>query len=291
MTGMSRDAGTTWRALDPHESPNLVDARLQVHHAAQLVSALGISYLVHEPDDSHTNLEWLDALGALAGRPIMGSSLIRGAVRFHPLALLTLDDHNAPRATMPLHGVTITGAAEWMRARLAECDLDPAAYTLDKHYTIPSHRVAGAGAFDDSAAAAFENLSRFYSDASLALEQIAGATPNAAPVRCWPHHFDIATLLEVTDESGAAARKTISLGMTPGDAYYHEPYFYASMYPSPSTDGVRPPLEGRGDWHSLDWLGAVLPGSRLVASTQQTQVDAFLSSAVAACTSLLVRAG
>ncbi|HTE47912.1 MAG TPA: DUF5996 family protein [Gemmatimonadaceae bacterium] len=277
----------TWRPLDPRAAPNLVDARLQVHHAAQLATALGIAYLLHEPDDSHTNLEWIAEIGALASRPVMGSSLMRVAVQFHPFAVLVLDERNAARSTLPLQGETIAQAAAWIRARIAEAGLDASLYTLDKHYTIPSHPVAGSGIFDASNAAAFENLARFYSDAAMVLEEIAAAAPNSDPVRCWPHHFDIAALLEVSPELATAPRKTISLGMEPGDDYYREPYFYASMYPSPSTDIERPPLEGNGEWHTRDWLGAVLPGSRLTTSTQQTQVEAFLSSAVKACTSLL----
>lgn len=287
MTRGSIDAGPVWRALDPHSAASLVDARLQLHHAVQLATALGISYLPPEPDDSHTNLEWLDDVGGLASRPVMGSSLIRVAVRFHPLALLVLDEDDAPRSTMPLDGQTISDASRWIQARLAECGLDATAYTLQKHYTIPRHTVGASGAFDASNAAAFENLARFYADAALVLSHVVRETPNASAVRCWPHHFDIATLLEVAPQTTSAPQRTISLGMTPGDEYYAEPYFYASMYPSPGARGTRPPLEGNGDWHTRDWIGAVLPGSRISATTQQSQVEAFIASAVAACTSLL----
>jgi hypothetical protein len=291
MTRVSHGSGAIWRALDPDQSTKLVDARLQLHHAAQLASAIGISYLLHEPDDSHTNLEWIDEAGALASRPVMGTSLIRLAVRFHPFALLVLDENDEPRATMALDGRTISDASQWVREQLAGCGLDADAYTLQKHYTIPSHPVGASGAFDATNAAAFENLARFYADTALVLGELVVDTPNASPVRCWPHHFDIATLIEVAPVSTTTPQRTISLGMTPGDTYYPEPYFYASMYPSPRADVARLPLEGNGAWHTHEWLGAVLPGSRLAGPTQQTQVEAFVSSAVVACTSLLLETG
>jgi hypothetical protein len=291
MTRDSRGTGAIWRALDPGQSTKLVDARLQLHHAAQLATAIGISYLLHEPDDSHTNLEWIDEASALASRPVMGSSLIRLAVRFHPFALLLLDENDEPSATMALDGRTISDASQWVRAQLAGCGLDADAYTLRKHYTIPPHPVGASAAFDATDTAAFENLARFYADAALVLGEIVVDTPSASPVRCWPHHFDIATLIEVAPASTGTPQRTISLGMTPGDTYYPEPYFYASMYPSPRADAARPELEGNGAWHTHEWLGAVLPGSRLAAPTQQTQVEAFMSSAVAACTGLLLETG
>jgi hypothetical protein len=64
-------------------------------------------------------------------------------------------------------------------------------------------------------------------------------------VRCWPHHFDIATLLSLGrgDPEGAAA---IGIGMSPGDAYYPQPHFYISPWPAPPADALpRPPIPGQ----------------------------------------------
>jgi hypothetical protein len=75
--------------------------------------------------------------------------------------------------------------------------------------------------------------------------------------------------------------------MEPGDAYYDEPYWYASVYPAPRADAPRAALDGGGVWHTRDWIGAVLPGSRLSDSEQPAQVAAFLDSALGAGTRLL----
>src|ERR1041384_4350124 len=69
-----------WRPIEVREARQLVDARLQLHHAAQLVAGLGISYLPRRDDDSHTNLEWLPAFNALASNPV-GASAFRLAIR------------------------------------------------------------------------------------------------------------------------------------------------------------------------------------------------------------------
>ena len=275
-----------WRPLRPDIARNSTDARLQLHHAAQLVSAIGISYLPPQPDDSHTNLEWLATISSLASHAVSGPSPIRLAVRPHPFALLLLDA-GGQRATLPLHGCTVAEAANWVRQQLAAQGVDATAYTLAKHFTIPPHAVAESAPFDATDANAFDELGAWYANAALVLDAVVAQTPNASAVRCWPHHFDLATLIEIAPGNGS--RKTISLGMEPGDSYYAEPYFYASMYPSPAADEQRGALDGGGMWHTREWIGAVLPASRVGRDGQRAQLDAFVASAIRECTVLLRR--
>lgn len=269
-----------WRPLRPEAAGSLVDTRLQLHHAVQLATALGISYLPKRADDSHTNLMWVDALSALVSNAVPGRDEIRIGVSLAPFALLLLVN-DGPRANFSLDGRTIAEGAEWIRNHLATFGLDAAKYTLAKHYTIPEHGVDGGAAFNASNADTFEQLAAWYSDASIVLEEFVARMPHAAPVRCWPHHFDIATIIEL------APGKTISLGMEPGDVYYHEPYFYASAYPRPRLDLERPPLAGNGFWHTHEWLGAVLKASDIAAPGQRDQIEAFVQSAITATTELL----
>jgi hypothetical protein len=281
MTAASDASTRPWRLLDPQPGTALEDVRLQLHHAAQLAAALGISYLPAQPDDSHTNLEWIDAVEALASKPT-GSPPIRIAARPHPFAILVLDAKANALATYLLDGRTIDDAARWIRGQLAEYGLDGARYTLKRHYEIPPHAVDTGAAFRATAPELFQQLADWYADGSAALERLAAATPNASSVRCWPHHFDIATLITVSDG------KTIGVGMDPGDVYWQEPYFYANAYPSASPDAPRDALAGNGVWNTRDWIGPVLPASRLAATNQDAQVDAFIQSAVSACRRLLL---
>jgi hypothetical protein len=277
----AREPTRAWRPVDPRRAGELVDARLQLHHAAQLVAAFGICYLPAQADDSHTNMEWLAPIIALASQRV-GQPGTGVAVQLHPFALLVLDADNTVVATSLLDGASLDGAARWLREQLARRGFDSARYTLERHYEIPHHRVADGAAFD-AAGDRLDELANWYSNADSILRQVVVATPNASPVRCWPHHFDIATLLEV------APGKTISLGMEPGDDYWREPYFYASMSPAPPVHLPRSELAGDGVWNTRDWIGAALPGSRLTASTQRAQIADFISAAVRACTELLLQ--
>ena len=72
--------------------------------------------------------------------------------------------------------------------------------------------------------------------------------------------------------------------MEPGDVYYAEPYFYVNMYAVAERDAPTRALAGGGAWHTHEWIGAVLPGSRLerdrISASSATR---FFASAIAAC--------
>jgi hypothetical protein len=267
--------------LDPSLAPSLADARHQAHHAAQFATAAGISYLPPQADDSHTNLEWMASLGALTSHVVPAATPFRLALRMSDLTILLLDASAAVRWSFSLHGQTIDDAATWIRARLSDLGVDGREYTLTRHYVIPPHPVADGAAFDASDRARLEQLSRWFACASEVLESLRTSTHGASEVRCWPHHFDIATLIDL------GPGRTIGVGLEPGDVYYDEPYFYVNMRPQPRVAPTAT-LDGNGTWHTREWIGAVLRGSRLTAGDgQRAQIDGFIRSALTAARSLI----
>ena len=273
---------TKWQPIRPEESTRLSDSRQQLHHAAQLASAAGISFLDPKPDDSHTALEWVPGLAGLFSRPVPAPTVFRVGVRPTNTALLIATENDQPFAELRLHGKTILDAVEWVRRNVESLGGDAQRYTLKRHYDIPDHSVSMGDTFDTSDRAAFEELSRWFANGASLVSSIARSIHNSSDVRCWPHHFDITTLIRATPEH------TIGIGLEPGDQYYDEPYFYVNMHPRPAAASVRSrPLWGGGTWHTRDWIGAVLPGSKLgAASAQEQQVREFIDSAVSACRGL-----
>jgi hypothetical protein len=280
-----RSALRTWQPVRPEDATKLSDCRLQLHHAAQFGAAAGFSYLEPRSDDSHTNLEWIPALGGLFSRAVPTSKPFKIGARPTKLALLIVSEDNQPIAEYKLHGRTITDAMQWIRPQIKSLGADPARYTLRRNYEIPEHPVAIGESFDASAPRLLEELSKWFGNAAALLTSVARKSRGAGEVRCWPHHFDIATVIKaVTD-------RIIEIGMEPGDQYYDEPYFYLNMIPQPAASRAKSrPLWGNGIWHTGGWVGAVLPGSRFgAASSQERQVREFLDSATAACRALLTQ--
>lgn len=260
---------------DPGRASSLGDARRQVHHAAQLATAAGISFLPRQADDSHTNLEWLPPLGGLASRVVPATAPFRIAVRVAELEICILDDRNATAKVLALHGQTIAGAEAWIRTQIGERGVPASKFTLARHYEIPHHAVDDGGAFDASDRRAFAELAAWFDFAARELERVR-AQHAGSEVRCWPHHFDIATLITV--KSG----KTVGVGLEPGDVYYDEPYFYVNANTRPPESAAIAPLGGNGFWHTHEWFGAVLPASRVQPGQVEPQVTAFLESAIVA---------
>jgi hypothetical protein len=274
---------SSWARVGNVAPTALTDARLQLHHAAQIAVSAAISYIAARPDDSHTALTWSAPLRALATEPMAMARQLRIALRLEDLTLYALDENGSAARSFALPGHTVAQGHAWLSDVLAQAAVDPARLTARKHYTIVAHPVESGAPFSVGSGAEFQELSRYWSNAAGALDPLAQTTPGAGPVRTWPHHFDIATLIELPGPS----RRTVGVGQSPGDDSYAEPYWYAGPYPFPPVNDL-PRLAGGGHWHTEGWVGAVLPASDYIdAPDQRAQVGAFIDSAVAACRRLL----
>jgi hypothetical protein len=151
---------------------------------------------------------------------------------------------------------------------------------------MPAHPAARGAPFAATDPAALAEIARWFADADRVFRAFASADAGASAVRCWPHHFDIATLVSVgaagTDRASA---RSIGVGLSPGDGSYAEPYFYVTPWPYPPVNATLPHLAGGGRWHSLGWTGAVLTGTNLVASgpAQRARTLEFVAAATSAC--------
>jgi hypothetical protein len=268
-----------WQRLGAVDPGALGDAREMLHHAAQILAAAGESYVAHQPDTSHTAMLWLEGHAAFAGQEIPGRWPCRVALRVRDLTLLLVDRQGAPHGELPLGGRTPAEASRWAEGALRD-------YTHGEHARAlvhPGFEIPGRVERFAAPGPALAELARWYANVDGELGALALATPRSGPVLCWPHHFDLATLLTLPGE------RTIGVGLSPGDAGSAEPYLYVNHYPARS-DGALPPLEA-GRWNTEGWLGALLRGSELVAAgdaaSQRALWRRFVASAVAASRSLL----
>ena len=278
----------TWQPLGAVAPDQLVDARLQLHHAAQIVAAVGTSLATPVPDYSHTSLEWLAGPAALAGGLVAGTPSFRAALRLTDLMLLLLDEEGRILADDMLNGKTLASGLDWMRRQVSAFGADgskvePPSYQPGE---FPPHPVGEGRAFELDPANSAE-IAHYYADADLLLRDLAAHEPRASSVRVWPHHFDIATLIKLDEAEGEEAR-SIGVGLSPGDGGYAEPYFYITPWPYPDASKL-PPLP-IGTWHTEGWVGAVLTASALLAGEgdgQEQRASGFISAAVAACETLM----
>ena len=280
-----------WLRLGEVAPARLAGARLQAHWAAQVISAAGETFLAHVPDTSHTAMTWDAAGAALVGREIPGTAPCRIALRVADLRLRLVARDGAAASELALPGRTLAEAYAWASAAVkahTRGALDAA--LVHPGYELDPHPLASGGRFERDAG--LPELSRWYADAGLALARFAGATRGAGEVLCWPHHFDIASLVVLERGRDGDALRTLGVGLSPGDGSVAEPYWYVNHGPETQRKEL-PPLAA-GEWFRDGWIGAVLRGSELVAAgdarAQEARLQAYLGSALAASRALALEA-
>jgi hypothetical protein len=262
----------SWRKLGEVDPKALGDARAHLHYAAQIVSGVGRTWALKEDDDSHANLEWLPSLSALKGQLPPREPALTAALDLAGLRLLLLDAQGQVQAEKRLDGLTVGEGYAWLRGELAARWSGGVGDFTALHYDMPDHALGRGGRFRRDEPEAFEETARWFGNAAGVLGRVR-AKHGASPVRCWPHHFDIATLISLEGE------RSLGVGLSPGDDSYSDPYFYVGPWPHPQPE--KWPGLPLGRWHADGFVAAVLTGSELVTRANQAEdLAAFLDSAI-----------
>jgi hypothetical protein len=269
-----------WQEVGSFIPPALSDTALELHWAVQLVAAAGQTFVEPRPDDSHRAMRWDDRLRAFVGAEFAGAYPFRTAIRPADLTLVLLDATDQTLGAFPLAGHTAADARTWLGAGLATYlgGLPPAIETPE--YDMPG----SGGPFEAGHDAERSAVSALYATASEILDEVAKRRPDASPVTCWPHHFDIATLLTLERDPSDVGKRTIGVGMAPMGGGYSSWYWYVTPWPYPGADALAP-IPEPGGWHTEGWTGAVLTGNALSASPIEergTVVRSFLDEAIGA---------
>ena len=272
-----------WRPLRGIDKARLSDARLQAHYAAQWLARVARAYVPPQPDDGHTSLIWDRAIEGFKTQPFKTGMRLSLQV-----SILTLDltDGGGPATAQSifLSGRTDPEVRKWLGDHLGKLNVDPGDLDASSPYKIPAHAIAKGAPYDAVASAdALAELAVWFANAEILLSQIQrqlmGRKLMASPVCCWPHHFDLATLTTLPKHA-ADATGYVGIGLSPGDNYYDEPYFYVSVYPKPDPK-MLPTLPMFGHWHTHEFMAAIVPAHKILsARDQKTETEEFLQCAV-----------
>ena len=277
-----------WQPLGTPAPADLVDARIQLHFAAQHVAAIGAALAVPRPDASHKSFTYDPQRSAVVGVRIDGPPPFRAALVLPRLTLQLLGDAGDVLAELPLTGQTDAAVLQWLEAEGERVlglrrEVPPHRYDTD----FPTHAVGEGAAYSTtSGSPALAELDRYYANTQLLIESVMAARDHG-PSRIWPHHFDLAALIAAGKANDGRAR-TVGVGMAPGDAGIEEPYWYVSPWPFPDASRL-PKDDGLATWRAEPWFGARLPASVLLAAggDQAAQVTAFAEAAIERSLALL----
>jgi hypothetical protein len=274
-----------WDPLGEVPLDRLLDARLQMHWAAQPVSAVGKQLVDHRPDWSEQSFRWLEDGRVLAQDAVRGEKPFRAGLRFSPPALLMLGGDDRILAELPLDGRTLDEMYEWTATEVQRLLGRPLAAPLEPPGDeMPGHAVGRGERFSAGDAAAFEELRRWYGNFGRLFLDVA-TRHGGGDLLCWPHNFDLAVLIDLGGD------RSIGIGLEPADRTIFEPYVYVNLWPYPEPGTPLPEIDGGGTWHTEGWSGTVLLASRLLeakgAEAQAERATSYVESAIAACRRLL----
>lgn len=277
----------SWAPVGRTPETDLQAARLQLHHALQIPAAVGNRLLDARPDWSHLSFSFEDRGQALLSEPV-GPSGLRVGLRFEDLCVLLVRPEGERVATVPLVGLTLTeGLAALQPLLVSHAGIPADSRLVPPAHELPDHPVAHGARFAIGDPAARAELASWYANLEPLLVEIEQAYPGvAAPVRCWPEHFDIATLLTF-DTGRTAEPASINCGMSPGDAGITAPYVYVTPWPAPGS-APQLSLAHSGEWHVRGWTGALLTSSSVAQKSDPEElVRGFLRSGLEACQTIL----
>ncbi len=279
-----------WQTLGSVSIDQLEDTRNQLHHALQVPAAVIRSFVPAKEDDSHTNFGWHHKLNALISHELKNPKKHRIALDFS-FTLLIVDQRDHIQSSYSLDGKTLKDSIEWQLSQLDAWSFDRNELSIDRPYEIQDHPTGDGRPFNLNKSTAVE-MAKYYANADLVLKAACNNLSNASPVRCWPHHFDLGCLYSLDQKENPEEAKSISVGFSPGDGSYNEPYFYVNPWPYPDPKKITfPKLPSAAHWHKEGWIGAVLTASQIIkestAKAQAAHVIDYLNHAMKEAESLL----
>ncbi|MEO0423577.1 MAG: hypothetical protein AAF184_14665 [Pseudomonadota bacterium] len=220
----------------------ITPARRRLHAASQWLARLAYAFADPREDDSHSALLWregtleTDALGT-AGPAQLDAVTLALTLAGRTVPLADLDErqrHDAVIALLAMAGLDGT------RLEVA----------LPWSGEAPDADVEAERALSPKAV---QSLAILYEDASRALTALADASAHASPVRLWPHHFDIATLITAADPF-----ESVGVGLAPDDEHIDAAYWYVAPWPAAQAASL-PPAPAGWRWQRDGFSALVAP--------------------------------
>ncbi|MEM6819071.1 MAG: hypothetical protein AAF578_09770 [Pseudomonadota bacterium] len=232
----------------------IAESRVLVHLACQPLSRAARANRVAESDDSHSSFGWHAGYNALVTLPLGQAQRFQLGFGFSDVSVLWFEED---RIVDRLHvgDSDELGLNAWVDQHLVRAGLVSIAeaqmpYTLEAtpEFATLADMDREVRILGDWFGVAHEVIVEIVQ----AFEEIAVRPPS---IRCWPHHFDLAVLLQL-DEGDAEVARSVGVGLSPGDEHYDQPYFYCSPWPvseATALPELPPPLR----WHTQGFTSAI----------------------------------
>lgn len=262
---------------------SLRKVRGQLHQALQFIGAAGETYIEPQSDHSHSSTIWLNEHTALASYNLAKNDLLQIALDVKNLEIVFLNDGNQYGESILLDGKKRIEIETQIKAALQQFKLDPGIYSAESDAESP-YSPKNNEKFKIDVREHFDKAAAMLKIADDLLKEIKNSNSQALEVRCWPHHFDIATLISVEADDDPEKAKSIGVGFLLGDESYDQPYFYVALWPHAQIKKSALRKLQAGHWHTENWIGSILTSidiSRFDSTEKQLEIiRKFLSESI-----------
>jgi hypothetical protein len=264
------------------DKASLKAAREETHAAVQLIAMVPRHLLAADPTDSSASLIWDDELKMLRSQEVYGFII---AYEFSTQEIHIHKD-SSHVIGVPTIGRSFEEVLEDLKNTLTDLGLKGDLLKEELPYELPESIVKLGNPFVKQDSEALEALTELYSLTSKLLQKAFGSVSAASEIRCWPHHYDLATLVTVIAHEDPEKAKSIGFGFSPGDGGYDEPYFYLTPWPYPPTEKLYE-IRKPAFWNTEGWTGGVLKASDLNETNAETTIFDFFENGYHKLTEIL----
>ncbi len=246
----------SWSHLYPLDLSELATVREQLHQAVQSVAAVGRHFLEASKEDENAVLQWIPNPKRLAGKWIdTPKGKFRASISFSEGRIFLIDEQIKVIDSFEIHGNTFNQLMVWFEEHVGKLGLPVENFHVNLPYELPIYPTQKKQAFDLSDMGLSDAFAHYYANSRIILEKLRGTFSGSGETTVWPHHFDQAVSVMLKDSGNPETSSYLGLGMSPGDDYYNQPYFYVNSWPYAEEDQLQPLKFGK--WHTDDWVGAV----------------------------------
>lgn len=269
----------TWNKFIPTDPEEVRTARVQLHQSVQNVASVGRKFLEHSENDENATLTWVPGLRRMAGKWVQGDVSFRSSISLEEFKIYLVDEKVMTLASFDLQGATTTQLMLWLEEQIGKLGLNAQNLTLNLPYQLPKAVLEAGSPFHINSRRSSAELAKCYHNTYLMLREIKDQHESAGTIHIWPHHFDMAMDILLKDTGDPETNTQISLGMSPGDDQFENPYFYINCWPHVDTETF-PKLANHAIWISDEWTGAVILSKHVQsASNQQDTLRHFYQEA------------
>ena len=282
---------TPWIPMQPEST--LGEAWRQVHRALFMVGEVPMLWARAHADYRHLAFHYCQSTHALVSCAIDGQRPFRVGLRIPDSTLLILGESRSLLQQFSLSGRSLFEGRTWLLEHAEKLAGESARNEPVQQGRFDPHPLNEGAPYGVDLEAGLCEVDHAYRNSDSTLKRVLADIAPGTAVRIWPHHADIAALVELESDGDEAL--SVGIGMAPADERianvyerHGEAYLYAAPWPPPKPETL--PELTDGAWLTEGPLLAGLPLSEIMAAEVAAQgqlAERFLRAAYKASESLL----